>query len=423
MKKRVVITGFACINPLGLEQETYWKRSLQGLSATSGIDYLGCMKIPDYMSRVAGIITNFDSTMLMKEDAKHDRSVQLALKATEEAIKMSNMTLLSEERTNVHIATAIGNINLMEKIVEEWGKNEKDILYLKEDNDFLASMFQFNNVADVIADKYKVSGEVSVIATGCTGGVDAVGYSYNRIKYDDADIAITGSTDSPITPLVVSSFSKINATTRRNDEPNKASRPFERDRDGFVLAEGCGIFILESLEHALQRDAPIWGEVVGYGSCSNALHMTDVPEDGIDIAKSMKLALDDAEISFDMLDYVNLHGSSTPQNDLAERNALYLLAPHRYNKIPVTSNKSQIGHALSASNSIEIVSCIKTLQTNIIAPTVNMFNKDPCCDLDVVDKARKVNNIKYILKNSSGFSGIHSAVVLKKWKEEKHDCN
>lgn len=422
MSKRVVITGYACITPLGLNQQEYWENSIKGLSATGLIEEACGINLPDYVSRVVGQVKDFnpEKAGLKDEELMYDRSVQFALVCLKDALDIANLKpeQLEKAKTNVHLATAIGNINLMEDIVSKWSDNQnKEILYSEGKRDAeLVNAFQFNNVADVIRRKYGIAGECSVIATGCTGGVDALGYSYHQIKNNNVDIVFTGSTEAPITPLVISSFSKINATTKRNDIPEKASRPFDQNRDGFVLSEGCGIFILESLDYALSRGAKIYAEIVGYGSCSNALHMTDIPEDGKDIMRSMKMALDDAEISFEDIDYVNLHGSSTPQNDLAERNALSLLSD-RYNQVPVTSNKSQVGHALAASNSIEVVSCIKTLESNLIPPTINLEVKDQRCDLNVVTKAKSYGDINYILKNSSGFSGIHSALVLKKFRE------
>lgn len=419
MRNRVVITGFSCLTPLGLDHDLYWNNSIEGKYGTKKIEQIDGLPIPEYMSKVVGQIENFDPLTLglNKEELAYDRAIQFTLIAVNDALNMSEYNFNLKSKVNVHIATAIGNIIQMEELVKKWSVNkEKDILFsdIKNDKKYVDA-FQFSNVANVIAEKYDINGECSVIATGCTGGVDAIGYSFNQIRYKNADLVITGSTEAPITPLVVASFSKINATTKSNNIPEKASRPFEKNRDGFVLAEGCGILILESLEHALKRGAPIFGEIVGYGSCSNALHMTDIPADGKDIARSMKLALDDAGISIEKIDYANLHGSSTPQNDYAERNALAMLSPGNYDKIKVTSNKSQIGHALSASNSIEIVSCIKSLQTNIIPPTINLENQDEQCDLNIITKATKCKTINYILKNSSGFSGIHSTIVLKRY--------
>lgn len=420
MKKRIVVTGFGCVTPIGLSSDEYWRNSLRGSSGIQRIKNIGGLDIPDNMSQVVGCIKEYkECENPFIKYLGYDRSTQFALHSVSEAMQIAKLDEKENKDISVVLATAIGNIGTMEKSIQEWTDEDGDILLKNRDiSKYPKSVFQFNNVADVISEKYNLRGEKTVIATGCTGGLDAIGYSLNSIRRGDVEIIITGSTEAPITPLVVASFSKIGATTTDNENPNTACRPFDKYRSGFVLAEGCGIVILESLEHAISRNAPIWAEVVGYGSCNNAKHMTDIPINGDDICKSMQLALKDAEINSNEIQYINLHGSSTQQNDSAERNAMRTLFHDRYSKIFVTSNKSQIGHALSASNSIETISCIKSLVTGIIPPTNNYKNIDEFCDLNVVKKPMKIDGLNYIIKNSSGFSGIHSSIVLKKVKEE-----
>lgn len=414
-KKRVVITGFGTINPLGGNSREYWENALAG---NSGLQSNDLFEIPDNMSKVNGFVTFYESA-LPKTVQTEDRSVQLAFLACEEAIKLSglNSKNLSSERVNVTLASAIGNINTMESVLHNIVKENSDLkLSEKRGYDKWGDCFQFNYLSKFISNYYGTLGENVVVATGCTGGLDAIGYAFESIRRDEADIVITGSSEAPITPLVVSSFSKINATsTKFNNTPELASRPFDKDRDGFVLSEGAGIVILESLEHALSRGAKIYGEVLGYGSCNNAQHMTDIPNDGESIAKSIKLALQDAKIHPDKINYINLHGSSTPQNDRAETEALKKVFGAEYNRIPVTSNKSQIGHSLSASNSIEVINSILSINTNFLSPTINIFNLDEDCDLNIVQKSYEVDSLNYILKNASGFSGIHSAIIIGKY--------
>ncbi|NLQ47927.1 beta-ketoacyl-[acyl-carrier-protein] synthase family protein [Streptococcus mutans] len=416
-KKRVVITGFGTINALGGNSQEYWENSLSG---NSGLQSNNLFEIPDNMSKVNGFVS-FDESILPEIVQVEDRSVQLAFLACEEAIKLSGLNSkdLSSDRVNVTLASAIGNITTMENILHSI-VNENSGLKLNEKREYdkWANYFQFNHLSKFISNYYGILGESVVIATGCTGGLDAIGYSFESIRRGEADIVITGSSEAPITPLVVSSFSKINATsTKFNDTPELASRPFDKDRDGFVLSEGSGIIILESLDHALSRGAKIYGEVVGYGSCNNAQHMTDIPSDGESIAKSIKLALQDAKTHPSKIDYINLHGSSTPQNDRAETEALKRVFGDEYNHIPVTSNKSQIGHSLSASNSIEIINCILSINTKFLSPTINIFNLDKNCDLNIVQKSYELDSLNYILKNASGFSGIHSAIIIGKYDE------
>jgi actinorhodin polyketide putative beta-ketoacyl synthase 1 len=415
-KNRVVITGFGTVNALGNSSEEYWERALAG---DSGLQINNLFDVPNDMSKVNGFV-NLDMEILPKELQKEDRAVQLAFKATEEAIKRSNLTPnnLRSQRVAVCLASAIGSINTMESALKTIVEDRKGLEYSKKKVlKNLKRYFNFNYLSKFIAEYYKITGENVVMATGCTGGLDSIGYAYNSIKSGETDIVITGSSEAPITPLVVSSFSKIKATsTRFNNCPEKASRPFDKDRDGFILSEGAGILILESLENALKRKAYIYGEVLGYGSCNNALHMTDIPSDGSSIAESMKLCLRDANISSTEIDFINLHGSSTFQNDKAESQALREVFGEMYNIIPVTSNKSQIGHSLSASNSIEVINCIFSLNTDYLSPTINIDIKDKDCDLNIVERSIKVDSINYILKNASGFSGIHSAVVIGKYK-------
>lgn len=420
---RVVITGFSAVTPIGIGIERFWKGNKNG---HSGIKKIEQFDIPNTMSQIAGIVDDFNKfnhNLTEEEQSNIDRACQFAIVAADEAIAMANFdeSKINKDRCNVHLATAISNITKMEETLVNWtDRGQNQIQYITEQSKYLNEWFHFNTVSRLLAERYRLNGEHSVIATGCTGGVDAVGYSFQMIRDGEADVVLTGATEAPITPLVVASFSKINATSKRNDEPERASRPFDIDRSGFVLAEGCGIIILESLEHALGRGAKIYGEVMGYGSCNNALHMTDIPEDGESIAKSMSLALEDANITSEEIDYANLHGSSTPQNDKAETSAMKMVFGQRYKKIPVTSIKSQIGHALSASNSIEIVSSIMTINTGIVPPTINLENQDPQCGLNVISKQNQEFPIDKVIKVSSGFSGIHSSLVLGKYVGEQY---
>jgi 3-oxoacyl-(acyl-carrier-protein) synthase len=280
----------------------------------------------------------------------------------------------------------------------------------------LLDAFGFNSTAKYLARHFGLGGGYTTVTTGCTGGLDAIGYALEAIRSGVVDVAVTGSTEAPITPLTVAAFGKIGATSLRNAEPQQASRPFDRDRDGFVLAEGCGILVVESLDHAQARGATILAEVAGFGSVNNYYHMTDIPQDGLRIAKSAQLALQDGGITADEIDSINAHGSSTPQNDVAEANAFRYLFGERASTIPVTSTKSQIGHPLSASNSIEVIASVLSLRTGIIPPTINLTQQDPLCPLNVIANVASQQSSHCLLKTSSGFSGIHSSLVLRKYE-------
>lgn len=413
-KRRAVVTGIGTINPIGKNVPEFWKNCIAGTSGIRNITDL--INIPSHMSQIAGVVhipfeeqpngmqqRNFLFTDLAVREALHDSGL---LKET-----------LALERCGVFIATAIAEIALMEWSFKQYKRGIGHIGLIPKESPYYNDSFFFNNVAKKIASQYSFKGGSVTIATGCTGGNDAVGYALHMIRGGRIDVAIVGSSEAPITPLVVTAFSKIGATSKRNQEPTKASRPFDKDRDGFVLSEGCGIFIIESLEHAQKRGASIYAEIKGTSSINNCYHMTDIPQDGESIAKTCELALKDAHILPDEIDFINAHGSSTPQNDIAESNAFHKIFGKRIQDIPVTSIKSQLGHALSAANSIELISALLSIRDHMIPPTLNLESQDPACVLKVVSKTALKHPIKTILKTSSGFSGIHSTLVIKKYEK------
>lgn len=411
-KKRVVVTGLGTVNPLGTSVPEFWQKCVIGSSGVQNICHL--FEIPPYMSQIAGVVP---IPFCGDEGRAQQRNLLFAQMAAKEAIEMAEIkrSVLNKERCGVFLATAIGEISLMEQAFVRNREKNGQIGFVSQDIPYPADSFFFNHVAKSLSALYEFRGGAVTIATGCTGGNDAIGYAMRRIRNGEIDLAITGAVEAPITPLVVAAFSKIGATSKkRNASPQAASRPFDKDRDGFVLAEGCGILILESLDHAVQRGVPIYAEICGFGSSNNCYHMTDIPQDGSSIAKASMLALQDAGIQPQEIDFVNLHGSSTPQNDIAEANALKILFKERLSDIPVTSIKSQLGHALSAANSLEVISAVKTLNENIVPPTINLENQDPACPLSVVANRPLEKQINSILKTSSGFSGIHSSLVLRK---------
>lgn len=417
---RVVVTGMGTINPIGQDLSTFWQNCCQG---KSGIREISKFAVPSNYSGIAGIVEDFDPVTRLPEIAfveTLDRSTQFALAASNEAITMSGLNNYNYDltRCGVFLSTAIAQIDSMEReflLQSAGGKNKIPILERPQPRTL--SKFLFSTTAKTLANCFGFQGGYAMIPTGCTGGLDAIGYAMSAVRSGEVDVAITGSTEAPITPLVVAAFAKIGATSLRNEEPQRASRPFDIDRDGFVLAEGCGILIIESLEHALDRGANILAELAGYGSLNNCYHMTDIPADGVRIADSAKIAMQDAKITPEEIDTINAHGSSTPQNDLAETSAYWKLFGERAQSIPVTSLKSQIGHPLAASNSIEIIESIKTLETGIVPPTINLEKQDSRCKLNVVGNVSREASTNCILKTSSGFSGIHSSLIVRKYKE------
>jgi len=417
-KKRVVITGMGVVSPLGLSLNEYWENSLNG---KSGVKKIKLFDIPDNMASVAGMVSEFalDSMRIDLPYSEIDRSTLFALHATKEALSQANISYEDINkfgpRMSLAISSAVGQIISMERVFRQRTKNGTKLLELSKPSEILNNPFAFNAVTNELARAYKIGGRSILLPTGCAGGVDAISYGVHSIRMGHSDVVVAGATEAPITPLVVAAFSKLGATsTRYNHNPESASRPFDKDRDGFVLAEGCGILILEELEHALKRNARIYAEVMGSGSVNNYTHMTDISQDGIPIAKASMQAIEEAEISPDEIDFINAHGSSTPQNDLAETNAFRYMFKNKYKIIPVTSNKSLQGHALAASNALEVISSVLSIMHNKIPPTINVDNQDQRCDLDVVKNYPRNLPIKYVLKTSSGFSGIHSSLVLKR---------
>jgi 3-oxoacyl-(acyl-carrier-protein) synthase len=378
--------------------------------------------IPEGFSTSVGAIGALAARTLASGECWNalDRSAQLGLAASLEAATAAKLAQVSDRaRVGVCISTAIGQIGAMEdSFRRQSGEATRPLAPVSDgDDDRDWRSFHFNSTAATIAKELDCQGGCVTVTTGCTGGLDALGYALDAIRAGEDDVAISGAAEAPITPLVVAAFGKIGATSLRNDDPSHASRPFDTQRDGFVLGEGAAMLVLEELEHARARGAMILAEIAGYGTVNNCHHMTDIPADGARIARSAELALADAGIAADAIDFINAHGSSTPQNDVAEANAFERVFGERSSRIPVTSIKSQIGHPLAASNSIEVVASVLTLLHGEIPPTINLVEIDPRCDLDVVGNVARSAVVRSILKTSSGFSGIHSALVIRAWQE------
>lgn len=424
MTERVVVTGMGTVNPLGSTVDDFWAACLLG---TSGVRVVHEFTIPDNMSRIAGLVDQpWPGGRPLLEDLADpdglDRSVRFAVTAATEAVRQSGLTredvvALGPGRTAVSISTAIGNITRMEAAFVAGTDRGTRPLRPATRRGPGGDAFFFETTSAVVAQALDIGAEYVTIATGCTGGVDAIVHAAMTIRAGVADVVVCGASEAPITPLVVGSFAKINATSLRNDDPTGASRPWSAGRDGFVLAEGCGILILESLSHARRRGAHILAEISGHGSVNNHFHMTSMPQDGEPIARSVRLAVADAGLTPDDIDGINAHGSSTPQNDQAESNAFTRVFGDRVTSIPCTSIKSQTGHALSAANGIELIASVLTLRDRTMPPTLNHDVPDPRCRVHVVRQAQDLPHPRHLLKTSSGFSGIHSSLVLSRYEE------
>mgnify|MGYP001618435686 CR=1 FL=1 len=417
MKRRVVITGVGVISPNGIGNEACWKGMINGVS---GVKRVTEFDVSMFMTQVAAQVRDFDPHKLgltHDEAVRMDRYVQFAMVGARMALEDSKMDLskVDRERMGVSLANAICGTKYMEEefaLVTDSGKDPINPAIVRPD---LYDSSMFNTPSSEIAAKYGLHGICNTISTGCTAGTDSVGFSFEAIQGGEADIMITGASEAPITPITFGAFDTVNVLSARNDEPEKASRPFDAKRNGFVISEGAGLLVVEELEHAKKRGARIYCEIVGFGTTNNAYHMTDLPPEGDAKAECIRLALEDAGVKPEQIDYINAHGSSTRQNDVFETNAYKMVFGKHAYKVPISSLKSMIGHPLAGANGIELAIGSMIFERNILPPTINQENSDPECDLDYIPNKSREKKVNYMLKTSSGFSGIHSAMVLKRF--------
>ena len=416
--RRAVVTGMEAITPAGYGVGPLWEAVREGRACggkVAGFD------VSRNASQIVAAIPDFDplAAGLTESDvARMDRVTQLAVVAARGAFRHAGLSAdaLDPERAGVLIGTAVGGVGFMERefrrvCVEQ--QTRPDLVQVRDDLDpntyggFLAF-----SVSSEVARDLGLHGPTSTMATGCTAGLDAIGAATALIEAGLADVVVTGGVDAPLTPIVLTAFDNIKALTRRNADPTRASRPFDRDRDGFLLAEGCGLLVLEEAGHARRRGAEVLGQVLGFASLSNAYHMTGLPADGEDLAATLGAALDRARLNPDQVDYVNAHGSSTKQNDRNETGALKRWLGEGAYRVPVSSTKSVLGHSLGAASAIETIVCLLSMDDGVVPPTANYETPCPECDLDYVPNAARDRRIDVAECNASGFSGIHSSLVL-----------
>ena len=416
-KRRAVITGLGVISPNGIGKNQVWKNMSSGVSGVSLVDIFD---VSHFHSRIAAQVHDFDPFRLgltTDEVARMDRYVQFAVVAAGEAIRDAKIDFSKEDptRCGITLANAICGTKYMEEEflrVTNDGKDPIDPRLVRPD---LYDASMFNTPSSEIAARYRLKGVCNTVSTGCTAGSDSVGFALDIIRDNEADMMIVGASEAPLTPITFGAFDVVNVLSNRNDEPAKASRPFDNKRNGFVLSEGCGILIMEELEHALRRGAHIYCEVTGFGTSCNAYHMTDLPPEGTPMARCIQLALEDANRKPTDIDYINAHGSSTRMNDVFEtRGYKMALGDYAY-KVAISSLKSMFGHPLAAANAVELVTSSLIFQHNIIPPTINQEEQDPECDLYYVPNEAISKKVNKILKTSSGFSGIHSSLILERY--------
>lgn len=411
MVRRVVVTGIGCVSPLGIGIDETWKGIVEGRSGITRITKFDASNLP---SQIAGEVKNFKPQDFMPEKlvSRVDTFIQYAIASARMALEDANLVDVElGERAGVIIGVGMGGVGQVEhytRILDERG--------YKRVTPFFIPMIIPNMAAGQVAILFGAKGPNLAVCTACAAGNHAIGEAYRMIKNGLIDIAICGGTESLITPLTVAGFSVMKALSTRNDEPEKASRPFDAKRDGFVIAEGAGILILEELTHAQKRGAKVYAELIGYGATCDAYHMTAPSPDGEGAETCMKLALEDANIAPNEVDYINAHGTSTPLNDVAETKAIKkVFGEHAY-KLMVSSTKSMTGHLLGGAGGLEAVITVKALETGIVPPTINLEEPDPECDLDYVPNQARRANIKVAMSNAFGFGGTNACLVFKKWE-------
>lgn len=408
---RVVITGLGVVTSLGQDLETFWSNLTAG---KSGVSMIENFDVAEYPTRIAAEIKNFslDAYVDKKEARRMDRFVQFAVAASIEALKDANLNVNEDtdpERVGVYVGSGIGGLTTWEeqhRILLEKGP--------KRVSPFFIPMMIANMASGQISMITGAKGPNSTAVTACATGTHSIGDSFKKIQHGDADVMICGGAEATISPTGVAGFCALRAMSTRNDEPQKASRPFDVDRDGFVMGEGSGILILESLEHAQKRGARIYAEVIGYGMSGDAYHMTEPDPDGA--ARCMAKAIKDAGISPADISYINAHGTSTPVGDKSETTAIKKALGDSAYKVAISSTKSMTGHLLGAAGGVEAVICGLTIKNGLILPTINLDNQDPECDLDYVPNQARPANVEIAMSNSFGFGGHNATIILKKFQ-------
>lgn len=411
MKRRVVVTGLGALTPLGNSVIESWESAING---KSGISPITKFDSSAHKTRIAGEIKNFDPLQYVnkQEVRRYDEFIIYALAAAEMAMADAKLVISPEfsERTGVIIGSAIGGLATLEE-------ESKNLLHSgpRKISPFAVPAILANLASGHVSIRFGSKGPINCTVTACAAGTSAIGDAYKAIVCADADVMITGGTEAAITPLAVGGFGSMRALSVRNDEPQKASRPFDKDRDGFIIGEGSGIVILEELSFALNRGAHIYAEVAGYGCTSDAFHMAAPPPGHEGAVRSMKIALKDAGLNPEDVDYINAHGTSTPLNDLYETQAIKSLFGEHAKKLLVSSTKSMTGHMLGGTGGVEAIFAIKALQEGIIPPTVNLDNPGEECDLDYVPNIARLREINTAMSNTFGFGGVNAVLLFKKY--------
>lgn len=408
--RRVVVTGMGAVTPLGNTVMDTWKGLVEG---KSGIGLIDSYDASSFATRFAGLVKNLDITEYMsaKEARKVDPFIQYGLVAGIQAIRDSGLDITDDNRQRIGVAigSGIGGIGTIEKNHDQFIAGGP-----RKVSPFLVPGTIINMIAGNLSIMFGLQGPNWAITTACTTATHCIGYAARVIKYGDADVMVAGGGECGSSPLGMAGFVAARALSTRNDDPQAASRPWDKDRDGFVLADGAGILVLEEYEHAVKRGAKIYGEVIGFGASGDAHHITSPPEDGRGAADSMRNALRDAGIAAEQVDYVNAHGTSTPAGDVAETRAIKSVFGAAAYSVSVSSTKSMVGHLLGAAGGVEAVFSLMAMQDQVAPPTINLDNPEDECDLDYVPHVAKQRKIDIAMSNSFGFGGTNGTLIFRR---------
>ncbi len=414
MKRRVVVTGIGLVTPIGIGKDETWAALCNG---TSGIGEITKFDVAEYDTKIAGEVKGFNpGDFLPKKEAKRMESfIAYAIAASRMAVEESGLVIDSsnEDRVGVLTGCGLGGLSMIEKatlVIEKRGP--------KKVTPFLIPMIIGNMAPGMVSIHLGAKGPNASVATACAAGTHAVGDAYKIIQRGAADAMLAGGVESVITPLCIAGFNAMRALSTRNDEPQKASRPFDRDRDGFIVGEGGGILVLENLEHALERGAHIYAEICGYGMSGDGHHMSAPAPDGEGAVRCMNAAIDDAGITPDKIDYINAHGTSTQLNDRNETMAVKTVFRESAGSLAISSTKSMTGHLLGGAGGIESAFTALTIHDGIIPPTINLENPDEECDLDYVPGDARKKDVHFAMSNSFGFGGTNASLIMKKYEND-----
>jgi 3-oxoacyl-[acyl-carrier-protein] synthase II len=407
MKRRVVVTGIGAVTSLSCKVDDLWQKILRG---ESGIHELKAFDTSQHKVKFGGDIHDWstDGYIDRKEEKRIDRFTQFALVAGIDAVNDSGIDFSKEEpfRCGVILGSGIGGLTEIEAQHERLITKGPDKV-----SAFTIPKLMLNAASGHVSIRYGLRGPNYAVATACASATNAMGDAFKAIQYDDADVMITGGTEAACTPMGLAGFANMRALSERHDDPKAASRPFDKDRDGFVLSEGAGLLVFEEYEHAKRRGAKIYGEILGYGASADAGHITQPDVEGTGAAKAMAGALRDARLNPDTIDYINAHGTSTPLGDAAETIAIKSVFGDHARKVSISSTKSQLGHLLGASGGVELVVCIKALTQSVCPPTINYTTPDPACDLDYTPNEPRERKLRAVMSNSFGFGGHNASII------------